>query len=257
MKILPPATQPPRQPTTRRHEPKPARGEEGYQVYRPCLRWEFGFTCAFCLSHEADLAGGRSTEGLGVTGVEHGHLQGTDPVRRNHYSNCFYACRYCNGSRGSRPSTSTGRSLLNPTQIAWGNHFYRSGDRLLPFQGDVHAAYTHQVYDLDDPRKVEMRRLRRELITDRLAIFHQFPEDLNWLLSETEASSPRRAREAIDLARRLRKAVLFALEELARFSAVPADAPSQCRCGRTDHHSLPRGIDFQMIELDEVVPHTP
>jgi hypothetical protein len=135
MKILPPATQPPRQPTIRRHEPKPAQGEEGYQAYRPCLRWEFGFTCAF---------------------------------------------------------------------IAWGDHFYRSGGRLLPFQGDVHASYTHQVYDLDDPRKVEMRRLRRELITNRLELFHRFPEDLNWLLSETEASPPRRA-------------VLFALEELARF----------------------------------------
>ena len=95
-----------------------------------------------------------------------------------------------------------------------------------------------------------MRRLRRELITDRLEICRRFPEDLNWLLSETEASPPRRAREAIDLARRLRKAVLFALEELARFSAVPTDAPSQCRCGRTDHHFLPPELGLQMIELD-------
>jgi hypothetical protein len=137
MKTLPPITLPPSHPMIRRHEPKPVRGEQGYQAFRACLRWDFGFTCAFCLSHEADLAGGRSIEGLGVMGVEHGLPQSKNPLRRNDYSNCFYACRYCNGARGIRARSVGEGSLLDPTQVAWSDHFYRSGDRLVPFEGDA------------------------------------------------------------------------------------------------------------------------
>lgn len=79
MKILPPVTLPPRQPTTRRHEPKAAFGAEGYQAYRACLRWEFGFTCSFCLMHEADLTGGRAVEGLGGDGCGAPHLSRRRP----------------------------------------------------------------------------------------------------------------------------------------------------------------------------------
>jgi len=249
MKILPPVTHPPRQPTTRRHEPKAAFGAEGYQAYRACLRWDFGFTCAFCLTHEADLTGGRTVEGLGVMGVEHGISRATDPNRKNEYSNCFYACRLCNGARATRPGSSGGRFLLDPTRTAWGTHFRRSGDRLLPTEKDANAAYTYEVYDLDDPRKIEMRRLRRELITDRLELLARCPDELEWLLAQVEVSRPGRAREALELARRLRRAALASLEEVARFAAVPPDAPSSCRCGRSDYLSLPLEFEIQSLEF--------
>ncbi len=249
MKILPPVTTPPRKPTTRRHSPPPARGAQGYQAYRACLRWDFGFTCVFCLSHEADLAGGRPTEGLGVTNIEHGVAQSIAPDRINDYSNCFYSCRYCNSARAHRPQFSAGYSLLEPTMTAWGDHFSRSGDRLLPMEGDGDARYTHQVYDLDDPRKIELRRLRRELIEDRIELLKRFPHDLEWLLAESQASPPRRAREALDLARHLRRAARSALDELARFSPVPVDAPERCRCGQAEHHSLPSELESQSVEL--------
>jgi hypothetical protein len=95
-----------------------------------------------------------------------------------------------------------------------------SDDRLLPAEGDADAAYTHEVYDLDDPRKIEMRRLRRELITDRLELLARCPDELEWLLAQVEVSRPGRAREALELARRLRRAAIAALAELARFAAV-------------------------------------
>jgi hypothetical protein len=251
MKILPPVTSPPRQPTARRHSPRITRGAQGYQAYRACLRWDFGFTCAFCLSHEADLAGGRPIEGLGVTGVEHGIPQGADRNRINDYSNCLYSCRYCNGARASRPRSSEGRSLLDPTMTAWGDHFLRSGDQLLPREGDLDAVYTHEVYDMDDPRKVDLRRMRRELIADRLELLQRFPDDLEWLLSEAEASPPSRARQALDLARRLRRGANLAREELKGFAVVPADAPKVCRCNGTEHHTLPPQWANQSLEWTE------
>jgi hypothetical protein len=50
-KILPPVTQPWPQVIVRQHKPPEAK----YKTYRACLRWEFGFSCAFCLLHETDL----------------------------------------------------------------------------------------------------------------------------------------------------------------------------------------------------------
>lgn len=64
MKILPPTTQPPLQAIERRHRPKKSRR---WSDYRACLRWDFAFTCGFCLLHEVDLFGSEGGEGLGGT----------------------------------------------------------------------------------------------------------------------------------------------------------------------------------------------
>jgi len=89
MKLLPPSTKPPTQKIRRLHNPKATHGRYGYRAYRACLRWEFGFSCAFCLLHEADLAR-QGVEGLGVTGIEHFSLASTHPESINDYDNCFY-----------------------------------------------------------------------------------------------------------------------------------------------------------------------
>ena len=70
MRILPLQSQPPSTTVDRRHTPRPTTGRFGYQGYRACLRWEFGFTCAFCLLHESDFVE-HGAEGLGLLGVEH------------------------------------------------------------------------------------------------------------------------------------------------------------------------------------------
>jgi len=95
MRILPPVTKPWRTRIVRRHEPPVGRGRRAHRRYRQCLRWEFGFTCAFCLCHEADLIL-HGVEGSGETGVEHFVPVSHDEAAVNEYRNCFYACRYCN-----------------------------------------------------------------------------------------------------------------------------------------------------------------
>ena len=90
---LPAVTLPPREAIKRRHAPKKAEWEGGYHAYLPCLRWEFGFTCAFCLLHERDFAPEGATR-LGVFTIEHMIPQKIYSKAKNDYRNCFYACRY-------------------------------------------------------------------------------------------------------------------------------------------------------------------
>src|SRR5690349_1008078 len=102
MKILPPQTLPPNARIERRHQPEGVTGRYGYRAYRACLRWEFGFTCAFCLLHEADLAP-FGAEGLGVMTIEHFVPVSVDEEKAGEYRNCYYACRLCNQSRSNAP----------------------------------------------------------------------------------------------------------------------------------------------------------
>lgn len=247
MKILPPRTRPPSSTIDRRHTPRPTVGRFGYQTYRACLRWEFGFTCAFCLLHESDF-GEQGTEGLALTGIEH-----FDPVSAqggvNDYENCFYSCRLCNGSRArARIVDRPGRRLLNSCLDVWADHFEATSDDCLrPRSGDVDAAYTHRIYDLDDRRKVALRQARRERIGEALEVLRDVPELLGLLLE--------RIREqpsdlfALRVAELLSASIQRARSDLHRYAAIPKDANRACRCGRSDHHELPPGLAEQLIKV--------
>ena len=253
MKILPPVTRPPDTPITRRHLPRPARH---WSAYRSCLRWDFGFTCALCLIHEADLYGGHLGEGLGGTTTEHRTPRSADPGRANDYDNCLYACRLCNTARGNRPERHQGTRLLDPTEDAWSLHFLAADDLLRPADGDAAAAYTHLAYDLDDPRKTERRLARRALVNDRLLLLR----DLETIIAEQlELADSLRQKDlesfgrVLQRIRSIRLEARRALGDLKRYAVVPADAPRQCRCGASGDRSLPAELDCQAIEVPETV----
>ena len=148
MKILPLQTCLPSTPIFRRHNPHPVHWTRGYREYHECLQWDFGFTCAFCLLHEADIAL-QGTEGLGVLTVEHLVPQSIDETLANDYTNLVYACRFCNTARKTTPRVGLGCSLLDPTKDSWSDHFHTDGDHLLLRDHDLDALYTHKTYDLD------------------------------------------------------------------------------------------------------------
>jgi hypothetical protein len=252
LKVLPPQTRTPASPTTRRHQPRLASAPG---AYRPCLRWDFGFTCALCLLHEADLygsqAGGEGTAGFGV---EHPTLRSEDPARANDYANCLYACRFCNTSRDAKPSQEGGARLLDPSLDAWGDHFVAAGDRLVPIPGDEDAAYTHRAYEIDDPRKVVRRALRRELITDRLLLVEGQADILELLrlldlVRRTDLPSFALYLERLAA---LRSETFRALGDLERYAAIPADAPGRCHCSAPGGtYSLPEELERQLIEVPD------
>lgn len=246
---MPPAT-----PTVRRHRPKAA--GDRWTVYRACLRWDFGFTCAYCLLHEADLYGGQLGEGLGGTTVEHHVTRSAAPSRAGDYFNCLYACRLCNRSRSTKPDSGDGVRLLDPTRDAWVNHFFVAGDRLQPADGDADAEYTHRCYEIDDERKVERRQARRELLADRLPLVGVLHTELVALLRLADRLRRRDSRAFATVLQRIstiRSDARRALEDVARYAAVPRDAPATCRCVDASEHTLPSCFERQLREVPDSV----
>jgi hypothetical protein len=247
MQILPRQTLPPKTPIDRQHNPKVSTGKSGYQKYRECLRWEFGFTCPFCLLHEADLARAIS-EGTAQTAIEHFEPQSTDKAQRNKYSNCFYICRFCNTARSNLSVTSENAQLLNPTIAAWSNHFELNDGKLLPLDGD--AAYTEQSYDINDPRRIMLKTERAKVYDDHFLLIehsHVSVELIDLAKQQTDVESQRKL---IETAAILRNATQHAIRDLQGYSIVPADAPTKCQCKNVELE-LPEGIARQAVSLKD------
>lgn len=246
--LLPPATEPWQDLLRRRHAPPLQEGRYGYQSFRQCLRWEFGFTCAFCLCHESDLAL-HGVEGSGLTGVEHFVPCTTDPKLVNDYANCFYACRFCNLDRASQANVDPERGgrLLNPCNQMWAQCFERAGDELRPRDQDPDARYTHQIYNLDHPRKVSMRRFRRETLEAYLAVLQQGPPLYDRLMSRAiETAEPALISEAECLASYIQKAHDF----LILYSIIPEDRRCPCSCGDAALCEIPEMLRAQALSLE-------
>lgn len=213
-------------PVKRTHSPRPG----AWRAYRDCLRLEFEFTCAFCLSHESEVVE-HGSEGSGLFAIEHYEPKSLRPDLENEYRNLFYICRYCNGTRLATPvQAADGRRLLDPCQSAWTDHFaYESTNfRLEPLTPD--GQYTEAIYVINAPRKVEGRKHRFEVITERAETLEKSPgriEQLKALLDRVEESD-----KPVVLAQILREqdAIVKSREDLQRYLRVPQDAPASCRC---------------------------
>jgi hypothetical protein len=256
MRILPPVSRLPTKPIVRRHWPKQA----GYQAYRSCLRWEFGFSCAFCLLHEADFVAG-GAEGAGLMQVEHFVRAGQNADEANSYENLFYVCRLCNLARGCLPVVaSNGARLLNPCDFAWGDHFHFEGDRLVVNEpDDLNASYTADAYDLNDPRKIAARRLRRSTIKSFLEVLIESRILEERLLDQAVNSSDQPIESEIfknlEAAKTLRRIIYLVIEKLTRFSAIPEDASASCLCEAAERRELPEWLEAQVLDLAEQPPH--
>jgi len=242
IKIMPPVTRPLNQVLLRRHHPPAAH----YSRLRDCLRWEFGFTCAFCLLHESDVSG-IGVEGWGTFQVEHLDPQSSHPERVNDYSNLFLICKLCNRARGTYARIGTDDSrLLNACDIAWGACFQAVGDQLLPRGDDPDANYTCETYELNDPRKVRIRLLRRSFIGARLAFLRETQGDHKRLLDQAEDQEDP---GNIVLAKRLQRMRRLILEELLRYRAVPLDSNESCFCAEPGACVLPQVLETQTFTL--------
>jgi hypothetical protein len=81
----------PTEPLHRRHGP---RGYATYKSYKPWLRDEFSFRCAYCLCREQWEPNGQD-----VFSVEHIQPQARYPEQATDYDNLIYACAVCNAYR--------------------------------------------------------------------------------------------------------------------------------------------------------------
>lgn len=248
LEIVPARIQVPR---TRKHQRHTPRSTNDYRDYRACLRWDAGFTCCFCLVHESDLTRTGTAEGTGLTSIEHLQAQTHAPDLVNVYSNCAYACQSCNNVRRCTPSEHpSGARLLHPWGDAWGDHFRLHEDRLEPLQeGEAgrDARYTIGVYRLNHQRKVAMRRTRRNQLQSYVSLFEHDLRGLRALAAQQQSAEERL--ELLGWARKLAELRGLASDELERRTAIPADAPTRCRCDSQEHHTLPPGTEVLRVTV--------
>lgn len=151
---------------TRKHSPRPGEGERGYQRFRPCLRWEFDFTCIYCRLRETDF-GYRSEARFCVEHLwprEHfAHLA-------NDYTNCYYACGSCNSSKGdtypSAVEEAQGLRFFNPCEDVAAEHFSLEEDTIVAKPGSQIAQYTLKELrniNREEPTKQRRRRTLRRI----------------------------------------------------------------------------------------------
>ncbi|HZF07939.1 MAG TPA: hypothetical protein VFE33_04025 [Thermoanaerobaculia bacterium] len=111
------------------------------------------------------------------------------------------------------------------------------------------AAYTHEAYDLDDPRKRELRQARAERLEKCLQILREGPEILVALVDRLQMEPHEKRSLLLRVAEQLRASIQSALREVHRYAAIPKDADTSCRCSRTDHHLLPAWLTEQVLEI--------
>jgi hypothetical protein len=218
-------------PVERRHAPTTdAEHARAYEGFRPCLRWEFAFSCAFCLLHEAQVCPG-GVVGSSQFWIEHIEPQSQRPDLRNMYGNLVYACRRCNLARRARPRTDIrGRCLLDPCRDTWAAYFRHDGDQLRALTKD--AEYTSETYDINEPAKVTLRRDRREAIDESLHVLSTVPVLLEQLMARIDFHPSDEQRMRLEIAEQLHQALAAARRTLIQLSAVPPDASDDCACNR-------------------------
>ena len=257
--ILPERIRLPTQPHVRRHSPQRGTRKEEWKVYMDCLRWDFGFTCLFCMLHESDLEEHGARE-EGKLWVEHFITRSEDESRADDYSNTFFSCHYCDRSRGDRyPAVdSQGRKLLDPTLVAWSDHFEQVDNKLSFREGDANAEYTWIAYKLDHPKKLQRRGWRRELITFSRSLLEMLPRRIAQLRRAARAAAKRgdaeKARSKLQEMREAQENLATVATQIKRFRATPLDAPETCRCSDNELLYLPSWLAGQVIELH--VPDT-
>jgi hypothetical protein len=134
--------------------------------------------------------------------------------------------------------------LLDPVTDAWEEHFSLSGSRLAPRQDDRRAIYTAWAYDINDPRRTELRAVRREVFDDYWPAVVHGPKELEDLM--LVGGDPTRMLRAAELALRLRSLINAAHRELQKYLVIPKDAPSQCACAPPPAElTLPAAVEAQ------------
>ena len=218
-------------PIERRHAPTTdAESDRAYERFRSCLRWEFSFSCSFCLLHEVQVCP-NGASGSAQFWIEHLEPRSERPDLGNVYGNVVYACRRCNLARRARSrADARGRRLLDPCSEPWALHFRHDGDELLALTPD--ADYTAEAYDINDPAKVALRRDRREAIDESLHVLSTVPALLERLMRGIDFHPGPEQRLRLEIAEQLHKALAAARRTVLQLSAVPRDAHDACACDR-------------------------
>jgi hypothetical protein len=181
--------------------------------------------------------------------IEHHVAQSEDPALADSYENCFYSCRFCNQARSNTPRRAGSRRLLEPCAVPWGTHFTQHEEFLNPRDPD--AEYTEQVYDLNEPRRLTLRRARAGRLAEAFRVLRELPRRVSKLTQVAGMLSPEQGQELLDAAEDSRRLVEKAHQQLRRYRAIPVSASARCRCGTQDQCTLPAFLATQLLSVPD------
>lgn len=144
----------------RKHGPY---GYATYQKYKPWLRDDFLYRCAYCLTREA---WGSSVSGHAELGADHFEPKSINPALAATYTNLIYVCNDCNRYRQTEPLP------LNPLEVALGDHLSVNDE------GEIVAKTTDgqdfiDLFDLTAPGRDRLRKDKLRII----ALKQRYPDD--------------------------------------------------------------------------------
>jgi len=197
----------------RRRTHRPPR-QTFYPRFRACLRLDFEYTCAYCLSAEKEVS---PLDAYGGFEIEHFAPKSKFPRQSKFYGNLLWACRACNRAKASqwpkKAQRSRGQRFVNPSQEGIGLHLdVRAKD------GSVAGEYMIQRVGLNSA----LHRKRREERKHREQVVAQIEATIEMLQVRARSKSDTGALETLLSARRL-------LQEMDR-QGRPWDAPNGCLC---------------------------
>jgi len=211
-------------PLPRTHVPEKVIGETGYGLYRPCLRLDFTFRCAYCLAHESEVS---PSDKYGGFEVEHFKPKGRREFRRfsNAYANLLWACHACNRAKSNKwpteEETARGMRFVDPSVEALGAFLTIDGIHVTVAAAAAEPAAAEYMIDeinLNSATHRRRRHLRHEIATKLAtldAMLQVFRETL-----PTPAVTDDIERADADI-RELRDLL---------GAAAPWDCPTSCRC---------------------------
>jgi uncharacterized protein (TIGR02646 family) len=217
-----------------------------YQDYRPALRWDFWYSCAYCTLSEVEAAG------IGFE-IDHFLPQSRYPELDREYTNLYWSCRHCNRHKSSFAPTKVqsvrGQEILRADREHPRDHLVEAEDnpnelRPLTAKGEFNI----ERLDLNRPTLVKLRRIRRRLADANATITLGVADVL---------------RHGLDGVRREHKGLLLRLHGDARelqqqATQTVADFIRSClRSDLLDAAQEPRARTQYLRKLGALVPSVP
>lgn len=131
---------------------------QDYGEYRPYLRYDFYFACAYCTTTEAEAWAVRFT-------IDHYEPRSVRPDLVNEYSNLMWSCDVCNMRKSDRTPPANAREkgfrFFRPDIDRYCDHFASNGERLKELSPIGY--FSLEALDLNRLALRRLRGLRRRL----------------------------------------------------------------------------------------------
>ncbi len=186
-----------------------------YGEYKPWLRHDFFFSCAYCSMSEAEAQAIRFT-------IDHYEPKKARPDLVNEYDNLMYCCDECNERKGDRcppdSARADGHRFFRSDHDYWQEHFNRNGVRLEPVSKT--GSFTIDAIDLNRLALRTLRGIRERLaqcneqISQGVSALKRTPIDR--LPPQIRARAVQYINEAVKVDQNLIKAIEHVLREAAK-----------------------------------------